>query len=111
MVNVYLISSESNGSKVYKIGRTKRPVESRLAEFKTGNSSVLEVVDVFNSKWGSKIEAHLHRHYRIKRIGGEWFDLSENDILDFNRLCQQVHDNLNIIEENNTYYLDRGGRF
>lgn len=110
-MNVYLISSETNGSKVYKIGHTRRSVEKRVAEFRTGNSSMFEVLDVFESKWGTKIEAHLHRHFRIKRIKGEWFDLNESDLLDFRRLCQQVHDNLSIIEENNTYYIDRGERF
>ena len=111
MVNVYLISSETNGKMVYKIGHTKRAVEKRLSEFRTGNSAVLEIVDVFNSKWGTKIEAHLHRHFRIKRVGGEWFDLEEQDLLEFSRLCQQVHDNFNIIEESNTYYIDRDDRF
>lgn len=111
MINVYLISSESNGSTVYKIGITRRDVQKRLAEFRTGNSSLLEVVDVFHSKWGTKIESNLHRHFRIKKVGGEWFDLEEKDVLDFRRLCQQVHDNLTIIEENNTYYIDRGERF
>jgi|688.fasta_scaffold29185_1 hypothetical protein len=111
MVNVYLISSETNGKYVYKIGHTKRDVEKRISEFRTGNSSVFEVIDVFNSKWGTKIEAHLHRHFRVKRVGGEWFDLEEHDLLDFRRLCQQIHDNLNTIEENNTYYIDRGERF
>ena len=111
MVNVYLISSETNEKKVYKIGHSKRSVEARLSEFRTGNSSVLEVVDVFNSKWGTKIEAHLHRHFRVKRVGGEWFDLDDKDLQDFKRLCQQVHENLNTIEENNTYYIDRGERF
>lgn len=110
-MNVYLISSETNGSKVYKIGHTRRAVETRIAEFKTGNSSMFEVLDIFNSKWGTKIEAHLHRHFRMKRIKGEWFELNESDLLDFRRLCQQVHDNLSIIEENNTYYIDRGERF
>ena len=111
MVNVYLISSETNGKYVHKIGHTKRDVEKRISEFRTGNSSIFEVIDIFTSKWGTKIEAHLHRHFRLKRVGGEWFDLEEKDISDFRRLCQQVHDNLNIIEENNTYYIDRGERF
>lgn len=111
MVNVYLISSETNGSTVYKIGHTRRAVEKRISEFKTGNSAVFEVVDVFTSKWGTKIEAHLHRHFRLKKIKGEWFDLCESDLLDFKKLCQQVHDNFSIIEESNTYYIDRGDRF
>lgn len=110
-MNVYLISSEVNGKKVYKIGRTRRSVDKRLSEFKTGNSAILEIVDVFNSKWGTKIETYLHKHFGTKRLGGEWFELSDNDINDFSNLCLQVHENLSIIEDINTYYIDRGGRF
>lgn len=111
MINVYLISSDTNGNILYKIGHTRREVEKRVSEFRTGNAAVFEVVDVFTSKWGTKIEAHLHRHFRIKRVGGEWFSLEGSDLLEFRRLCQQIHDNLNTIEENNTYYIDRGERF
>lgn len=111
MVNVYLISSETNGKRVYKVGHTRRAVEKRLSEFRTGNSSSLEVVEVFNSKWGTKIEAQLHRLFSNKRVGGEWFELEEQDLLKFKDLCQQIHDNFSIIEESNTYYIDRGDRF
>ena len=55
MTNVYLISAETNGKKLYKIGYTKRKVEERIREFKTGNSAVFSIIEVFNSKWGTKL--------------------------------------------------------
>jgi exosome complex RNA-binding protein Rrp4 len=111
MLNVYLISAETNGKKLYKIGYTKRKVEERIKEFKTGNTAVFSIIEVFNSKWGTKIEASLHRQFNTKKVGGEWFDLDENDLNNYLNLCEQLHNNFEIIENNNTYFIDRGGRF
>ena len=59
MINIYLICSEIEGKKLHKIGYTKRAIEKRIKEFKTGNASELYLVDSFQSKWGTKIEAQL----------------------------------------------------
>jgi hypothetical protein len=109
--SVYLISAETNGKKLYKIGYTKRKVEERIKEFKTGNTAVFSIIEVFNSKWGTKIEASLHRQFYTKKVGGEWFDLDVNDLNNYLNLCEQLHNNFEIIENQNTYYIDRGGRF
>ena len=111
MINVYLISAETNGKKLYKIGYTKRKVEERIKEFKTGNTAVFSIIEVFNSKWGTKIESSLHRQFYTKKVGGEWFDLDVNDLNNYLNLCEQLHNNFEIIENQNTYYIDRGGRF
>lgn len=108
MFNVYLVCSEINGQKLHKIGYTRRPVEKRIKEFKTGNASDIYVVDSFHSQWGTKIEAHLHKIYKSKKIEGEWFYLNEEDILDFTKNCKRIHDNLTLISEQNTYFLDKG---
>jgi hypothetical protein len=111
MINVYLISSEFGGKKLYKIGYTKRSINERMKEFKTGNASDLKIEKSFHSKWGTKIEAHLHKKFKACKVSGEWFDLEKEDIDNFETYCQIVHNNLEIIEKNNTYFIDRGGRF
>jgi hypothetical protein len=111
MINVYLICAETNGKKLFKIGHTRRKVEERIKEFKTGNTAIFSIVEIFNSKWGTKIEANLHKQFRNKRLNGEWFDLDENDLNNYLNLCEQLHNNFEIIENQNTYYIDRGGRF
>lgn len=108
MVNVYLISSELDGKNLYKIGFTRREIQVRINEFKTGNASPFILVDSFQSKWGTKIEAHLHKFYRSKKISGEWFDLTEDDVLQFRERCQKFHDNLELVSTTNSYYLERG---
>lgn len=108
MFNIYLISSEINGHKLHKIGYTRRTVETRVREFKTGNASEFEIVDTFHSKWGTKIESQLHRMFKPKKLSGEWFELDQNDIKLFRENCQKIHDNLELISNNNSYYQQRG---
>lgn len=110
-MNIYLISSETNGKKLYKIGITRREIEVRMKELKTGNAADLKIVDSFKSKWGTKIESNLHKLFKSKKISGEWFDLDDEDIKNFKSRCLSIHEAFEIIESSNTYYIDRGGRF
>ena len=108
MYSVYLICAEIGGEKVHKIGYTRRTPEQRIKEFKTGNASDFYIVDSFKSKWGTKIESSLHRRFNKFKINGEWFKLNDEQVKSFNNECQLIHDGLEIISTQNTYYLDRG---
>jgi len=110
-MNIYLISSETNGQKLYKIGITKREIEVRMKELKTGNAAELAIVDSFRSKWASKIEAALHRQFKSKKISGEWFGLEDSDIGSFAGKCRLLHENFEMMESSNTYFIDRGFKF
>lgn len=108
MYNVYMVSSEINNKKLYKIGYTKREVSIRVKEFKTGNASDFEIVDVFKSKWGTKIERSLHSHFKKFKINGEWFDLGNEDVEKFRSLCESSHNNFELVNQYNTYVMDKG---
>ena len=108
MKKVYLISTIEDKRR-YKIGYTRRDVNQRLREFKTGNSIELEILNVFNSKWGSKIEANLKRKYESKRIDGEWFFLTQEEVDSFNNQCQDIHNIFELLNNNNTWIIDKGG--
>jgi hypothetical protein len=107
-MKVYLISSELNDSILYKIGITKREVKDRLKELKTGNAARLDIINVFESKWATKIESNLHAYFNMKKISGskEWFNLEEKDVEEFMNRCQSIHNNLELISNNNTWYID-----
>ena len=107
MINIYLICSEIEGKKLHKIGYTKRAIEKRIKEFKTGNASDIYLVDSFQSEWGTKIESMLHRIYRPKKINGEWFDLDEVEVKKFYENCEHIHSMFNLISET-TYYQQYG---
>ena len=105
--NVYLVCAEIGDERLYKIGYTKREVEKRVKELKTGNAADFYIVDSFKSKWGTKIEASLHRTYQHKKVNGEWFDLTKEDIEKFKKNCQLIHNNFEIITQS-TYYEQTG---
>lgn len=105
--NVYLVCAEIGNEKLYKIGYTRRKVEKRVRELKTGNAADFHIVDSFSSKWGTKIEASLHRAYQHKKVNGEWFNLNKEDIEKFKNKCQLIHNNFEIVTQT-TYYQETG---
>ncbi len=81
---VYLLCHETQPG-VYKIGRTKYP-DNRLKTF-----NVKLPFDV-HFEWLIKcadmyaLEDHLHARFAKNRIAGEWFNLSERDVLYIKRI-------------------------
>jgi len=108
MITVYLICAEFDGTRLFKIGHTRRRVEERMKEFRTGNGSDLYIVNQFKSKWGTKIEAQLHRRFSSKKANGEWFALDDDDVMEFKPYCELAHNNFELITTQNSWYLERG---
>ena len=59
---------------MYKIGRSIEP-ENRLKQIKAHNPAAKLICTI-----DKDIEKELHNKYKNKRVGGEWFDLTESDI-------------------------------
>ena len=103
MYKVYLIECNNN----YKIGYTRKSIEQRIKQMKTGNSGNLNLVSYFESKWGTKIESHFHRKYKWKKVSGEWFNLTEEDVLTFELECKEWHNIFEDIDKNSTWVLNK----
>lgn len=71
---VYLMHNKRNG--FYKIGRSKNPNYREC----TLQSEEPEVELLFHMESTSSVEALLHKKFESKRIRGEWFSLSQNDV-------------------------------
>jgi len=104
---VYLIEI-NDIVKRYKIGWTKRDVQQRLKQLQTGAHSKLNIIDVFESKWGSKIESILHRTYFRGKKTGEWFELTDEEVLNFKNNCEKAHNDLEMMWNENTWVKERG---
>ena len=72
---IYLIKSNN----MYKIGKTKN-IKTRIQSIKTSTPFLLEIVHTQKYINYHKIEKHLHTEFKDKRVSGEWFNLTENDI-------------------------------
>ena len=107
MYKVYLIEI-NDIVKRYKIGWTKKDVQQRLKQLQTGAHSELNVLDIFESKWGSKIESILHRKYSSNKTSGEWFNLSEEEVMNFRNNCQKAHNDLEMMWRENSWVQEKG---
>lgn len=104
---VYLLKTDISGEERYKIGFTRRGVKKRVAELKTGNSYDLELVLSYYTPYGAKVENMLHRHYKEYNCGGEWFLLPPEEVDLFLDRCILYHENVEILETQNTYNIDK----
>lgn len=77
--SVYVISS-TNG--LFKIG-SARNVERRIRSLQTGSADQLEIVCVIPTAQHTHaaLERALHHRLADKRVSGEWFDLTDADLL------------------------------
>jgi uncharacterized protein YlzI (FlbEa/FlbD family) len=72
---VYLIS----GSKSYKIGMSKTPIK-RIEKLSVVLPFPIKTIALIESQDIKQLEQQLHKRFADKRINGEWFDLSPEDI-------------------------------
>ncbi len=95
MAKVYLIGIPDEG--LYKIGYTTRNIDKRIDEVQTGNPKKIEMIELFETKHHVKLEGWMHRLYAPKRLEGEWFELTSEDIDNFSGDCQRGHDILEVL--------------
>lgn len=101
---IYLISTDSFGNRVYKIGRTRRAIDKRLNELRTSNANPLEVLYSFKTNWVNQLESRLHLHFKDKRMEGEWFLLDNEDIDKFPFLCKEYNDLYQMLFDENPFF-------
>lgn len=78
---VYLIRA-ANG--LVKIGKTFNVVK-RFNTLNIGSPLDLEVVGVIHSENANEIERDLHARFADRRVKGEWFNLSSDDLAQVNQ--------------------------
>ncbi|MEG3877644.1 GIY-YIG nuclease family protein [Microcoleus sp. herbarium7] len=69
---IYFILDDRNNA--IKIGYSKNPLQ-RLSELQTGNSTRLRLIKTIEG--GITVERKLHTKFKNLRIGGEWFQASQ----------------------------------
>lgn len=74
---VYFIRAE-NG--LVKVGRSSN-VENRLRGLLTGSPIILTLTHVIETDRHKEVEYALHQRFAAQRRRGEWFELSEDDIV------------------------------
>ena len=99
---VYVIKHKGKSS-IYKIGKSA-DFHQRLETIQSYNSAELEVVLVQKTSLNDYLEKILHFEFKSKKIRGEWFDLSKEDVARLKELVSNL-DSIEFLQANyeNTY--------
>ena len=95
---IYLICDSSQNT--YKIGVTRNLVQNRIKKLQTGNSSELHIVYTISTDYPFRLETLLHNKFKDKRVYGEWFSLSDDDVKEFKNICNNLIDIIDSMKDN-----------
>jgi hypothetical protein len=81
---VYLVKSLH----LYTIGKTtdKLRLQSRLRVYRTHNPHGVQLLHVIQTDDATRLEKTLHRKYSERCVGGEWFELTDDQVEEIRRL-------------------------
>ena len=99
---VYVIKHKGKFS-IYKIGKSS-DFHQRFEMIQSYNAAELEVVLVQKTSLNNYLEKILHFEFKSKKIRGEWFDLSKEDVARLKELVSNL-DSIEFLQANyeNTY--------
>ena len=95
---VYLICDVEKN--LYKIGVTTGSIENRMKKLQTGNGTELLLVNQYACDYPFKIEKMLHNHFKNRNTINEWFDLTDEEVLSFNKVCEDKDKIIKVLMDN-----------
>lgn len=104
---VYLIADNLKEN-MYKIGVTRGSIEKRIKKLQTGNAGELYICRFYKTKCPFFVEKHLHLQFNSKKVKNEWFLLSTDDVLDFNKRCVDIEEMYNTLQDN--YFFNKNNK-
>ena len=100
---VYLIGIPEDSR--YKIGWTRGPINKRIAPLQTGNPKKIEAIHLFETEHPIKVETWMHNRHGAKRMEGEWFQLTDDDVRNFKEDCQKGHDTFKMLIDSGNPFI------
>ena len=101
-----LLETDKDGCERHKIGMTKNDVEKRIKQLQTGNSNIITLLKTFQSPHYKHVEQWLHRKFNAQKTEtkNEWFTLTDEQVLNFSKICEEVNQTVIFMLENNPFY-------
>lgn len=96
--SVYLLCDPSTN--LFKIGMTKSCVSKRIKELQTGNSCEIHLVKKYDTLIPSFIETSLHHRFVDKHSLNEWYELTVEDINNFETICKEYEEMAQMLQTN-----------
>lgn len=104
---VYLLADNLKEG-IYKIGVTRGTIENRIKKLQTGNAGELYMCKYHQTNIPFFIEKHLHLQFNSKKIKNEWFELSDEEVLDFYNRCAKIEEMYMALEDN--YFFNKNNK-
>lgn len=95
---VYLIADENN--QVYKIGASRNCALKRMKQLQTGNANELKLIFKYCCNYPYRLETILHRKFSHKKVHNEWYSLSLDEVVNFEKTCQEVDNIIEVMKDN-----------
>ena len=95
---IYLICDPNQNT--YKIGVTRNLVQDRIKKLQTGNASELHMIHTVETEYPFRLETMLHNKFKDKKVHGEWYSLSQDDITNFKKICNSFIDMIDFMKQN-----------
>lgn len=92
---VYIIAGTHKGETKYKIGKAN-VLKDRIKRFDVKIPFDIDLLFSFRVKDALSLEGELHNKFKEKRLSGEWFDLSKDDMMKILKIS--------MLREVNDYY-------
>jgi hypothetical protein len=102
---IYLLENVSDNT--IKIGYTRGKVEKRAKQLLTGSSADLSIIKTIPTDFGYKTETYLHRIFSHKKVRGEWFNLTQEDIAKMEEICEKTEKNFQFLLEHENYFIQK----
>ena len=94
---VYLLCDGEN----FKIGVTKRKdINKRIKELQTGNPNEIFISAYHQTNYPYKVEKMMHVRYGVSKIRNEWFNLSVEQVINFNEECNKCEEVIKLLKDN-----------
>lgn len=104
---VYLILEVNDvGMEKYKIGITKNDPMKRNKALQTGNPNKISVLKAYESNNYKTVEKWLHGRFKSKKTlaKNEWFNLDDNDVLNFLDECKKGDEIITFMKKENPLF-------
>lgn len=85
----------------FKIGMTKqKDIYHRIAELQTGNPNEIFISAYHKTNYPYKVEQMMHARYKTSKIKNEWFNLTLQQVINFNKECNKCEEIIKIMKDN-----------
>ena len=100
---VYLLSDDNKQH--FKIGVTRGNLENRIKKLQTGNPMKILLIDYYETPYPFRLEKMLHDKFQYKNVLNEWYELTEQEVLDFKKICIEKEEIIKHLKSN--YFFNK----